>query len=647
MNYPNLFSPIKIRGLELKNRVMMPGMATKLSKGKFITQELIDYHEARARGGVGLNFLGATAVHEPSSILHFPSIGDNKYIEGMKKLTDAVHQAGGKIGVQMWQGGLVAPLFNPEADAIIPSDFEMAVTVVEGGDVLKFPATPIEKIKEVVAAYGEAARRAVEAGCDTLEIHMAHGYSTHVFLSPAFNQRTDQYGGSFENRMAYPLEVIDAVRANIPEDMPLFMRVVAQDDNLPNGLTTEDIIEFCNVSKKHGVDVIHVSRGNSFTAGTLESTPVDFPRSFNLDGAHKIKAGTGMVTIAVGRINDPQQAEDIIASGIDMVAMGRAHIADPCFCSKAKAGQDDDIIRCVGCNQGCNDVVATLDFNHITCLMNPSIGRENEFKVTVTDSPKNILVVGGGIAGIYAANMAKERGHNVTLVEKTESLGGQFVTAGKAPRKEEFAAAVENRGKYAKKIGVNILLNTLVSETLLDEVKPDYVIIANGSIPNVIPVPGAEKAYQALDVLNGKIAPEGDVVVIGGGLVGLEVAEYLHEKGQKVTIVEMLDEIAKEMGASRKGVVVPKITESGIVSHVNTKVVAIGDGNVQAEKDGKKLVIDAASVVMACGAKAVDNSELINLLSHKGIAYRIVGDAKRAGKALDAVADAAEAVLAI
>lgn len=647
MSYSHLFSPIKIRGLELENRVMIPGMVTKLSKEKYITQELIDYHVARAKGGLGLNFLEATAVHEASSILHFPSIGDDKYIEGMKKLTDAVHEAGGKIGIQMWQGGLVAPLFNPAADVIIPSDFEMAITVVEGGGVMKFPATPVEKIHEVVEAYGAAARRAVEAGFDTIEIHMAHGYSTHVFLSPAFNQRTDEYGGSAENRMRYPLETIDAVRANIPEDMPLFMRVVAQDDNLPIGLTTEDVIDFCNEAKKHGVDVINVSRGNSFTAGTLESTPVDYPRSFNLEGAKKIKEGTGMITVAVGRINDPQQAEDIIESGIDMVVMGRAHIADPCFCAKAKAGNEDDIIRCVGCNQGCNDIVATLDFDHITCLMNPAMGREKEFEVTVTDSPKNILVIGGGIAGLQAANMAKERGHKVTLVEKTDSLGGQFVTAGKAPRKEEFAVAVMNRGKYAKKIGVDILLNAEASEALIDEIKPDEVIIANGSVPNVIPVPGAEKAYQALDVLNGKVCPTGDVVVVGGGLVGLEVAEYLHDKGNKVTVVEMLDEIGKEMGASRKGVVIPMITEAGIKSHVNTKVVAINEDNVEADKAGEKITIKAESVVMACGAKAVDNTALTDMLSKKGISYHIVGDARKAGKALDAVADAANVVLGL
>ena len=191
--------------------------------------------------------------------------------------------------------------------------------------------------------------------------------STHVFLSPAANQRTDEYGGSFENRARYPLECIEAVRKNIPENMPLFIRVVAQDDLVENGLTRDDIIRFCNMAKEKGVDAVNVSRGNSFTSGHLESVPVDYPRGFNVENAAEIKKGTDMITIAVGRINDPKQAETIIAEGkADMVVMGRAHIADPQFCNKAMAGNDEAIVRCVGCNQGCNDIVATLEKRHIT-----------------------------------------------------------------------------------------------------------------------------------------------------------------------------------------------------------------------------------------------------------------------------------------
>jgi len=650
--YEHLFSPIEIRGLELKNRVMIPGMVTKLSKDRYVTQELIDYHAARARGGLGLNFIEATSVHQPSASSLFLSIGSEEYVPGLKKLTDAIHAAGGKAGLQLWQGGLVASMLDPTAEAIIPSEVKMQVTVLADADAgnLVFPAAAVEKIHEVVAAFGQAAERAVRAGFDCVEIHVAHGYSTHVFLSPAFNQRTDEYGGSFENRARFTLECIEAIRRNIPKEMPLFMRVVAQDDYVENGLTVDDIIRFCNMAKGKGVDAVNVSRGNSFTAGMLESPPVDIPRGFNVDNAAKIKAGTGMVTIAVGRINDPDQAEEIIATNkADMVVMGRAHIADPEFCNKAMSGHPEDIVRCCGCNQGCNDIVATLEPRHITCLMNPAMGREREFAFTKTASPQKILIVGGGMAGLEASTILRAKGHHVTLIEASDHLGGQFLMAGAAPRKEEFAAGVNSRAGQARRAGVDIRLSTELTAGLLDSVKPDRVIIAVGAKPIVPNIPGVDgdQVYLFADVLNGNAKPSGRIAVLGGGLVGIETAEYLNERGCDVTIVEMMDEIAKDMGPMRKVVVMDILGKSGIQIMTGTKCLDIKPGAITVDKGGVTEDLPFDSVVLAVGSRPADFSEIAALCEKRGIPYSVAGDAKRVRKAIDAVAEAADIALSI
>ena len=281
-------------------------------------------------------------VYSKSSPKNFLAISDDKYIPGMKKLVDAIHEAGGLAGVQLWLGGSAVLFGYSTAMVVVPSDFQAAPNYV-------IPGASIEIIKEAVEAFGTAAKRAVEAGFDTIEFHAGHNYTPHSFLSKAFNKRTDEYGGSLENRSRFLLECIEAIRNNIPEDMPLFMRIDAFDDYVEDGLTIEEVIEFCKLAKNAGVDVVDVSRGNfSSAAIKYEVPPVDLPRGFNVDNATRIKNETGLVTIAVGRINDPEQADEIIKDcKADMVVMGRAQLADPEFC-KAMRGEADSIIRCVG-----------------------------------------------------------------------------------------------------------------------------------------------------------------------------------------------------------------------------------------------------------------------------------------------------------
>lgn len=652
MQYEHIFAPIQIRGLELKSRIMMSSMVTKLAKDRHVTQELIDYHVTRTKGGLTLNFLEAASVHQPSASSSFLSIGEDEYIPNLKKLTDAVHQAGGKIGIQLWQGGMVAPLLDPTAECCIPCSVSMNVTVLSDVDAppLTFPGATIEKIREIVKCHGDAAARAVKAGFDVIEFHVGHGYSPHAFLSPAFNQRIDEYGGSFEKRARFPLECIEAIRANIPEDMPLFMRIVSKDDALENGLTLDDMISFCNMAKDRGVDVVNVSRGNSFTAGALESPPVDMPRGFNVENAAKIKEATGLTTVAVGRINDPDQAEAILASNkADMVVMSRAHLADPEFCNKIKEGRVDDIVRCVGCNQGCNDIVATTESNHITCLMNPAVCRERDFQLKKVSEPKKVLVVGGGVAGIEAADILNKQGHAVVLIDTSDRLGGQFVIAGRAPRKEEFIFAVESRGRQLARAGVDIRLNTAFNANVLQEIKPDEVIIAIGAEPIIPNIPGKNRANVVAfpEVLNGYIVPEGNIAVIGAGMVGLEVAEYLQTRGRQVTIIEMLEEVGKGLGAMRKSLVMPELEKEQVQILTLTKCLEIKENSVVVEQDGNQREIPIDSVVLAIGSISRDLMAITALCDAVGIPYHTVGDAKKVTRAMEAIADAADVAMKI
>ncbi|RBP57460.1 2,4-dienoyl-CoA reductase-like NADH-dependent reductase (Old Yellow Enzyme family) [Alkalibaculum bacchi] len=648
MQYSNIFSPIKLRELELNGRIVMSSMVTKLAKNRYVTQELIDYHVARAKGGLCLNFLEASSVHEPSASASFISIGDDKYLPKLKELTNAVHEAGGKIGIQFWQGGMVASMLDPNAECFIPSEISLDVGVLSGAEPCEaiFPAATVEKIHEVQKCYGEAAKRAVEAGFDAIEIHASHGYSGHVFLSAAFNNREDEYGGSFENRSRFLLECIDEVRNNIPESMPLFMRIAAKDDSVESGMTIEDTIAFCKLAKAHGVDVLNVTRGNSFTSGYLESAPIDMPRGFNVENAAKIRKETGMITIAVGHINDPDQAEAILSGDkADLVVMSRSQLADSCFCNKVRKGRVDDIVRCVGCNQGCNDIVATLNPEHITCLMNPAVCREKDFEMKEVLDKKKVLIVGGGIAGIVAAELLYKRGAQVTLIEKSNMLGGQFVMAGKAPRKAEFITAIESRARQIQRVGVKVCCNTTLTEDLLNEIKPNEIIFAVGASPIIPNIPGNNRhnVYKFDDILNGYILPEGKVAVIGGGLVGLEVSEYLKSRNREVTVIEMLEEVGAGLGSARRIMTMPEFENVDI--HINTKCIEIINTDITVEVNGEQTSIPADSVVFAIGSRSNDLTSEKELCDKYNISYHVIGDANKVRRAIDAVAEAANVVL--
>ncbi len=637
MAFPKLFSPVAIGKMKLKNRIMLPAMGTKFAnEDRTVSQQLIDYHVARVRGGCGLNMVEVASIHCPSAPRKFVAICSDKYIPGLKKLTGAIHQAGGKAGLQLWQGGLAAS-FDETCQIILPSPMPISAEIT-------LPAAEKSLIEEIVECYGAAARRAAEAGFDCVEIHAAHNYMIHSFLSPYFNHRTDEYGGSFENRVRFPLAVVRAVRQNMPPEIPILMRVDAHDDFLEGGLTIEDIIAFCKLAGEAGVDALDVSRGNIVgPAIQFEVPPLDLPRGFNIENASRIRKETGMFTIGVGRINDPQQAEDILAADkVDMVVMGRAQLADAEFCNKAQAGEVDDIVRCIGCNQGCYDGFANKNSPHITCLRNPAVGRETEYVLKPALWPKTVLIAGGGPAGLEAAITLKKRGHNPILFEAGNRLGGQFLLAGEAPRKLEMKEAAIHMGRQAEKLGVEIHLKTPATPEIIKKLQPDAVFCAIGSVPSILLVPGADLPFvcDSHDVLDGRSQPSGKVVVIGGGLVGLEVAEYLREKGATITILEMLPEVAADLGDTRKAAVMTNLFGK-IEMITNAKCIEIKEGAVVIEREGKLEEVPCDAAVIAIGAKSRDSSELEKTCRKLGIPWFAFGDAVKARRALNATAEAA------
>jgi NADPH-dependent 2,4-dienoyl-CoA reductase/sulfur reductase-like enzyme len=439
--------------------------------------------------------------------------------------------------------------------------------------------------------------------------------------------------------------------------MPLLMRLVSKDDYVADGLAVEEVIAFSKMAQKSGVDVLDVSRGNKFPIGPnnfgmmLEVPPIDIPRGFNVDNAARIKKETGMITVGVGRINSPEQAEEILASGkADLVVIGRGQIADPEFLAKAKAGEADSIVKCVGCNQGCYDSL-TMGPKRITCMRNPAVGREREFELKKTESPKRVLVAGGGLAGLEAAIVLKQRGHEPALLEETDTLGGQFLLAGVAPRKTEMREAAISRGKQASKAVSDIRLCAKAGREALEEIKPDAVIIAIGAEPIRLGIPGEDFPHvsTSFDVLSGKALPKGRVAVIGGGLIGLEVAERLAEQGAAthVTVVEMLDAVGNGLGMLRKIAVMQALAANGIETITGAKCLSVQEGSITAEKGGSAVEIEADFVVTAVGTKPKSSDELKALCAEKGIPCYTIGDALQARKAINAIAEAAEAARAI
>lgn len=552
MAYEKIFSPIKLRGLELDNRIIIPAMGTIMAnRDGTVNDNYINYVVERTKNGA-LMFLECCSVYPDAGADFSPHLSDDEYIPGFKKLTDAVHAAGGKVGVQIYIPAEALPngRYDNRTRRILAPELLFHGAL---GDTV----VHTEDIPKVVAAFGDAARRADEAGFDAIEIHNGHNYMLHQFLSPHFNHRDDGYGGSVENCRKLPLEVVAAVRANWPEEKPLFLRVSAGDDELYDaktgefdGLTLDDVVEFVRQAHALGVDVCDVSRGNfQSDVGMWEGPNLFLKPGFNLDRALYIKEKTGVPVVAVGRFTSPEVTEQALEAGADFVAWGKAHLADPEILKKTREGRTADIRFCLGCDQACIQAYdetypKTTRQQHISCMRNPAIGFEEQQRLVPTKEPKKVLVVGGGVAGLEASRVLALRGHQVVLVEKSDTLGGQFNIAAIPPMKQQFKSAAEQMARWAEEAGVEIHLNTPFHEDVVAELQPDVIVNAIGSTQKVCTVPGGKGvAVSVTDALTGNVPVQGKVVIIGGGSTGAETAMWAFEQ-PGVTSVTGVDQSA-------------------------------------------------------------------------------------------------------
>jgi len=628
LNSSPVFTPVSVGNLKLKNRLVVAPMVTVYcDQDGMATERFIAYHEAKAKGGWALIIVEDYAVDPSGRGFWTPGLWKDEQIESHKQLTERVHKAGAKIVAQIYHAGRQTTPAVIGQQPVSASPLPCPVLGVTPKELT------VEEIKKIISQFGDTALRAKKAGFDGVEVHGAHGYLIAQFMSKYSNKRCDDYGGSLEKRMRFPLEIIADIRKKCGPDFFIGFRISA-DEKVPGGRTIEETKTIAIMLEKQGVDALHIS------AGTYESTwaiipPMYVTTGWIADFAQEVKSVVNIPVMTVGRINDPLLAESILLSGkADLVAMGRGSLADPELPNKFAEGRLEDIRHCIGCQQGCLKIL----FNNqpIRCLVNPTLGFEYLDELKRAEKPKKITVVGGGPAGLEAARAAALAGHQVTIYEKNNRLGGQFATAAIPPAKGELASFISWQVDQIKKLGVTIKLNTPYTTAICDEEKPDLVIVATGAScakPNIKGIEG-ENVVIAEDVLQGKAEVKGKVVVAGGGLIGSETAMYLASLGKDVTIVEMLPEIAGSEDMTRRRFLLKALKKGNVKIFTDAKIVEINEKGVVISKGEETTTIEAESVVLALGMKP--ENELAKELEGKA-EIKVVGDALEVRDALDAV----------
>lgn len=633
-----LFEPFRLKDMELKNRLVMLPMATNFAAPEgYVSERLIDYFAERAKGGVGFIIIGGTTIDPAGRI--FPTglcLYHDDYIPGLRRLTEAIHSYGVKTAIQLIHGGRECSSKIIGTQPVAPSPIPPPMARLSDKSLEERPRElTIEEIGGVIEKYAEAAGRAYEAGFDGVEVLCGHRTLPEQFLLSNSNQRHDKYGGAIENRARFICDMVTSIRKKAGKDFIISCRIPATE--YPEGeYTKKEIEKVFKMLRDAGVDIFNISVVVSQDMVNL--LPMAFPRGVLVHLAEWIKGFIDTPVISGIRISDPLLAERVLQEKkADLIGMGRPLIADPELPKKALEGRFEDIRPCIACNRGCADrAYAPLP---ITCALNVEVGRERELEIKLTKTPKKVLIAGGGPAGMEAARVASLRGHNVILYEKDDELGGQLLLSEIPPHKEE----IENVTKYLKtqieKLGVKIELGKEVNQKVVDEIKPDVVIIAAGSIPVIPAIVGIERnnVFMASDVLRGKEVLEAkEVVVVGGGMVGVETAEFLAEIGKEVTIIEILERVAEDLGPVARMFQKKRLAQKGVKILTKTKVEEIKEDGVMAKKDGKSLFISAEGIVIAVGSSP--NKELAALLDDK-VPTCLIGDSIETRDILNAIHD--------
>ncbi|MEE9420137.1 MAG: FAD-dependent oxidoreductase [Desulfatiglandaceae bacterium] len=644
-SFKKLFEPIKLGDLTIKNRLVMTAMSTGFAgpRGE-VTERLTEYYATRAAGGVSLITAEEAYIHpQLPHVKNALGIYGDHLVPHLRTLTRRIHDEGGvaslQIGLYFRQQLTGFPRYAASAQApdCDPGCKELAR----------------EEIHYLTGLFVDAAERTRAAEFDGVEIHACHGCLLSEFLSPYWNHRTDEYGGSRSNRFRFPLEILAGIRERLGPDYPVLYRISGSEFT-PEGSTPEDAVEFSKALEDEGVTAINVSGGLGHI-NYISIPPSDVPRGILLPLGKEIKEAVN-VPVIVGNSMTPQLAQEALESGqADLIGLGRPLIADPQWPQKVEQDRLDEIRSCIRCNQGCFGALRDPGRRGITCIYNPLAGHEFEHLITEAESKRRVVVIGGGPAGCEAARISGLRGHEVALLEKTDRLGGQFNLAALPPKKGDFGMLVDFYRGELRRLGVDVRLETEATPDLLTSLGADVYVQATGSTPALPPIPGADMAHVATvqDVLSGRVqVAEGQVVVIGGGASGLETADFLSDKNIRVTVIEILDAAGRDI---LKGIGV----REALLSRLASKNVAILTGHraLSIVKDavvvsdrpliggGNESRIPARNVVLALGMKPEDTLREAQT-SGDGVWYR-VGDCQSLGNAFDAIHQAFELAIKI
>ena len=642
-NFPNMFSPINIGTVTVPNRFVVPPMGNNFANTDgSMSERSAAYYEARAKGGFGLITIESTVVYkEAKGGPRKPCLFSDEVVPSFKRVADACHAYGAKVSIQLQHAG-------PEGNSKLtgyPLKAASAIAPSAGREIPE--AMPTEEVYRLIECYGDAARRAQLAGIDMVEVHCAHGYLVSTFISARTNKRTDEFGGCFENRMRLPRLIIENIRKKTGGNMPILCRINARDEG-DGGVDVHDAAAIAAyLEQVCGVDAIHVTRSIHIHDEFMWAPNITHG-GFNAELGAEIKRAVSVPVILVGRFTEPQYAELLVKQGrADLIAFGRQSIADPELPNKARNGQLEKLTPCIACLLGC--VPNMLQGRPITCAMNPCAGREAELRPA--EVRKNVVVIGGGPGGMYAARLCALRGHSVTLLEKDAELGGHFLVASYPPGKGEISGAIRSFIVNCREAGVDIRTGTKATPELVASLKPDAIIIATGSVPLRLPIPGLDSCgcSTAEDVLTGKADTGKRVLVVGGGMVGCECVEFLTEREHIVDMVEMKPVIGEDIVPEARKYIMANLEKHKVTQRVNARVKQFhADGvdftDTVTGEDAAMRGYD--SVVLAMGYRS--NNTLEEQLKDLAPQVIVIGEARQApGNSMEATGDALNAALAI
>ena len=652
-NFRKLFEPYTVKSMTLRNRIVMTPIGTNFAEHtEEVNERIIDYYKQRAKGGTGLITIEAASVYSPqgASGSYQLRIDHDNYIPGLYRLCESIHDCGSKISILLNHAGSAANGKITNIQPVSASDIPSRV----GGDIPR--ALTTDEIYTIVDKFAEAAKRAVTAGFDAVEIQAGHGYLLNQFLSPTTNDRTDEFGGSKENRARFTTLVLKAVRETVGENIPIFLGISA-DELAEGGNTLDDTLEIVEYFKDY-VDVFDVSAG--LTCSIQYQYDADYlPDGWKSYMSKSIKEKTGKPCQTSGNIREPEVANRILEDGeADLIAIGRGLIADPEWVNKVQFGNTDDINRCISCNNGCT---ATLGDEPIRCSINPALVSGSLYKDKKLKKPCNVVVVGGGTAGLEAACTAAEVGCATVLIEKSGELGGLARRVGKMPNKQRlgyFPQYLERRAMKLKNLF--ICKNTEASIEFIEGFKPDIVVNATGSVPLLPNIPGLKENLEAGNVstifdlvdhvdsypedLSGK-----KVVVIGGGNVGLDVVEFFVPRKADVTIVEQKSHFGENLDFITKTGSIEFMNKNKVNQYPNASLLEVKNHSFIVRHDYKDLELDFDYGFVCLGMQSATPSlqELYNHFIYEGVEVLNIGDSAQTRRIIEGVKEGRDILVAL